>query len=126
MPRQLEHRIRRLAPEVWLSEMRPRLGLELVVSQDAEGRDHVLSKVLVLVIAPDDDEVRLEVVEYLAGLADLVDDTRSMGLAHATALVRAPFLAQPLRPAIRGAQVLRQARVLQRSLERGRPCSGRA
>ena len=43
-----------------------RLGLECIADVDGEGRHEVFAEVLVLVVAPYEDEVRVEVVDLLA------------------------------------------------------------
>jgi hypothetical protein len=43
----------------------PGLGLECIEAVDLKGRHAVLPEVLVLVVAEDDDQVRVEVVEFL-------------------------------------------------------------
>ena len=45
-----------------------RLGLELLAHEDTEGRHQVLLEVLVLVVAPDEDEVGAEGIDLLAHL----------------------------------------------------------
>ena len=42
------------------------LGLECIADVDGEGRHEVFAEVLVLVVAPYEDEVRVEVVDFLA------------------------------------------------------------
>ena len=67
------------------------LEINLVVCQDAEGRNDVLPEILVLVIAPEQDEVGVEGVNFLAELAEGVKDLGPVGFVRGDALVVAPF-----------------------------------
>ena len=55
------------------------LGLVFVADVDAEGRDEVFVEVLVLVVAPDEDEVGLEGVDLVADLPEALDEALPVG-----------------------------------------------
>src|SRR5881275_1301524 len=71
----------------------PGVQLGLIVGEDREGRDAVFLVVLVLVVAPDNDHVRVECVELLPGFPELIDHFLAMGSGVGLALVVAPLLA---------------------------------
>src|SRR5436190_22060288 len=59
----------------------PRLQVEfVVVSQHTERRDNVFLEVLVLVVAPDQHEIRVEIVEDLADRAEVVTEPLAAAL----------------------------------------------
>ena len=67
-------------------------ALKAVVGQDAEGRDDVLAEVFVLVIAEYNQEIGVEVEDFLADLAEAVDQPGAMLGGGGEALVVAVFL----------------------------------
>ena len=75
---QLQLPVARLVPAVRLAAIAPwpwyaRVDVEIVViAEEAEGRDDVLAEILVLVVAPDQHQVRVEIVEDLADRAEIV------------------------------------------------------
>src|SRR5215467_5922900 len=77
----------------------PGLQVELVVvAEHAERRDDVLLEVLVLVIAPDQHEIRIEIVEDLADRAEIVAEALAAAIGGPEAVVVAEFGQQLLRP----------------------------
>ena len=102
-----------LAPDV---VARRREG-ELVVGVDAVRRDDVLAEVLVLVVAPYQDEVRIECVECGPGLLHPADQIGAVAGRRRGALVVAPFSAHGLGPALRGPEIRRQVRILHHTPE---------
>ena len=67
------------------------LEINLVVGQDAEGGNDVLPEVLVLVVAPEEDEVRVEGIYLLAQLAEGIENLGPVGLVGGDPLVIAPL-----------------------------------
>ena len=102
-----------LAPDI---VARRREG-ELVVGADAVRRDDVLAKVLVLVVAPYQDEVRVERIERGPGLLHPADQIGTMPGRRRGALVVTPFGAHRLGPALRCPEVRRQIGVLHHAPE---------
>jgi hypothetical protein len=94
--------------------------LDRIVGQDAERRDDVLAKVLVLVVAPDHDEVRGEVVQPLSRLAEPFDQGRAMPAGRREPFVCTPLALHWLRPALRTAVVLGDERILEDMLQDAR------
>src|SRR5262249_6269442 len=84
MPLKLEAPVLGLSPPVGklIEEATgPGLQLELIVQTvHAKRRDDVLFEVLILVIAKDDDEVRMEIVQYLAHLAEVLGQVCTVAL----------------------------------------------
>ena len=108
-----EHRVRCLVPGVGAGPgVLPGLGLKRLEAVDLEGRHAVLPKIFVLVVAKDDDEVRVEVVELLARPAHALDQLGAMLPGMRLALVVAPLPAHGLWPGRRTAVALRQERVV--------------
>src|SRR5512145_737813 len=56
----------------------PRMSFDLVVSEYAKRRNDVFGEVLVLVVAPDQNEVRLEVIQSVADGAHSVEKRLAM------------------------------------------------
>ena len=70
----------------------PGLQVEVVVvAEDAERRDDVLLEILVLVVAPDQHEIRIEVVEDFPQRAEIVAEPFAATLRGAEAVVVAEF-----------------------------------
>src|ERR1700732_1563292 len=86
---QMKFLLRRLVPNV----SRRRTEVDRVVSIYAIRRDYVFPEILVLVIAPHEDEVGLEVVDRLAHLAEARQQRLAMMLGVGRSLVITPFLA---------------------------------
>src|SRR3569623_1642088 len=64
VPAHMESLVRRLAPDVWRRTWpRPRLDVHRVIGEDSETGNNVFAEILVLVVTPDHDEIRPEVVE---------------------------------------------------------------
>jgi hypothetical protein len=79
--------------------VRPDLLLETVIETvDAEGRNDVFLEVLVLVVGDDDDEVRLEVVDHRALLAEVRPHPLAVTRRRRQALVIADLLDHAGRP----------------------------
>src|SRR5262245_10762130 len=90
-----ERGIARLVPRVagfLPARLRPRPMLDRLVGEHAERRDDVFLEVLVLVVAPDQDDVGRELVEALARLAEALDQSLAMTPRRAEPLVRAVLL----------------------------------
>ena len=108
-----EHRVRAFVPHVVAGVARPVLRLDAVVGKDAERRNDVLGEVLVLVVAPDDDDVRPEVVEQRARVAEVTEQALAMRGRRRGPAVLGVLSPHRLGPA-RGVTVaLGQARVAQ-------------
>src|SRR5215467_6101166 len=110
-----EGRVARLVPRVLRrlpAALGPRPMLDRLVGQDAEGRNDVFLEVLVLVVAPDQDDVRRELVEPPARVAKPGDERFTVALGGAEALVGAVLLPHRLRPARRSAVALGEVGVL--------------
>ena len=93
---------------------------EFVVRADAVRRDDVLAEVLILVVAPHQDEIRIERVERGACTLHPAYKVGAMTGGRGGALVGAPFRPHRRGPALRGSKVLRQLRVLQHAPEDSR------
>jgi hypothetical protein len=69
-----------------------RLDRKIVVqTQDTKGRNDVLAKILVLVIAPDQHQVRVELVERGTDRAKVVGHARAVTLRGRVALIVSEF-----------------------------------
>src|SRR5262249_30781489 len=113
-----EHCVRRLIPGVvGGSGVLPGPGLKRLEAVDLEGRHAVLPKIFVLVIAKDDNEVRVEVVELLTRPPHALDQFIAMLPGVRLALVVAPLPAHGLWPGRRTAVALRQERVLHHAFD---------
>ena len=90
VPRITEGLLRRLIPNVAASAailVGEGLTLELVIRQHAEGRNDILLEVLVLVVAPNQDEVRIKGVQLLPQLAEALDHSIPQALGGGQAFV---------------------------------------
>ena len=95
-----EHLVAGLAPDVRaLAEPLERLERERVVGEHAERRDDIVLEVLVLIVAPHQDEVGPERVDLLALGAERAEDALAVRLERRDALVVPPFGAHGLGPA---------------------------
>ena len=94
--------------------------LDRLVRQHAEGRDDVFLEVLVLVVAPDQHEVRAEVVEAPPCLPEALDQRRPVAPGRAEPFVGAVLLAHRRRPSVGLAVPLGKVGVLQDTLEDAR------
>ena len=95
----------------------PGPGLKRLEAVDLEGWYAVLLKIFVLVVAEDDDEVRVEVVELLTRPPHAFDQVIAMLPGVRLTLVVAPLLAHGLWPGRWTAVALRQERVLHHAFE---------
>ena len=77
---------------------RPGTRLNVVVSQDAKRRNNVLGEVFVLIVAPDDDEIGLKIIDCGADLGHPLQQKLSMRGGGAGALVGPPFQLHGQRP----------------------------
>src|SRR5207245_7791026 len=93
-----ERRLHRLVPRVRPRRLLPGPVLDRVVGEHAERRDDVLLEVLVLVVTPDDDEVRREVVQHAPGPGEPRHERFPMTAGRLEALVAPPLLPHRLRP----------------------------
>ena len=109
-------RVLRLLP----ASLGPGPVLDRFVREHAERRDDVFLEVLVLVIAPDQDDVRRERVEPPARVAEAGDQRLTMSLRRAQPFVRAVLLSHRGRPAFRPPVALREVWVLHDALEDAR------
>ena len=113
VPRDAERGLGGLVPDVWRDAgALPRARLHLVVGEHAEGRNHVLGEVLVLVVAPDDHHVRAEVVEDAPGLPEVLDQRLAVARRAGGARVGAVLGLHRGRPARGIAVARREAGVL--------------
>src|SRR5262245_21962513 len=91
--------------------MKPGLKLGGVVGEHRKRRHAVIAKVLELIVAPDDAEVRLEFIERAPCHAKALDHFLTMGVGMRQSVVRAPLLAHRRRPIFQRPQLLRQRRI---------------
>src|SRR5262245_36063292 len=99
MPAQRDRRLFGLVPGVRAgSSTDPRLGCKSVVGKHAKRRDNVLSKIFVLVVAPQHDKIWLKIIQDLACLAELRDQELTVSHGGSLALVVAVFLAHGCGP----------------------------
>jgi hypothetical protein len=108
-----EHRVWRLIPGVGTGPgVLPGSRLERLEAVDLEGRHAVLPKIFVLIVAEDNNEVRVEGVELLACPPHALDQLVAMLQGVRLALVVAPLPAHGLWPGRRTAVALRQEWVM--------------
>ena len=81
-----------------------------VIAQKAEGRDDVLSEILVLVVAPHQHQVRVEIIKDLADRAKIIAETLAAAIGRREAIIIAELGDQLGRPT---------SRVFARSLDIG-------
>ncbi len=93
---------------------------EIVVRADAVRRNDVLAEVLVLVVAPYQDEVRVERIERRPCLFHPADQIGAMPGRGCGAMVVPPLRPHRLRPALRRPQMRRQVGVLQHAPQNSR------
>ena len=74
-------------------------------------------EIFVLVVTPDQNEIRFERVERRAHLANFVGHLFRVLMGERSSFIAAPLAAHALRPACRRAVFLRQARILQQALQ---------
>src|SRR5580765_8655020 len=94
-----ERLVLRLVPPVLAAVSLPGLHVDRVVGEDRERWHAVLAEVLVLVVAPEQDEVRLEGVELGTDLSEVMDQIVAVLVGVARALVGAPLLPHRRMPA---------------------------
>src|SRR6185369_8715245 len=112
----------RLAPDIGrCPRALPGARLDLVIGEDAEGRDDVLGEVLVLVVAPDHHDLRAEVVEDLPGVPEVAEEALAMPGRACRAAVVPVLAAHRLGPVARISVALRQAGVLKDAAKDARP-----
>ncbi len=106
----------------------PRLQRNLVVvAEHAEGRDDVFLEVLVLVVAPDQHEIRVEIVEDLADRAEIVAEALAAAIGGAQPIIVAELGQHLFRPVGRVLARGIDVRRLQGALEHaGQPLVGQA
>ncbi len=95
--------------------MRPGLDVHVVVGQDSVRRDEVLAEVLVLIIAPDQHHIGLELIQCLPGPFEPLDQRRPMAGRRGAPLVVCPLAAHQLRPVRRILLGCRDRGVLERT-----------
>src|SRR5262249_3375939 len=108
MARDRERLVLGLVPPVLAAVALPGLHVDGVVGEDRERRHAVLAVVLVLVVAPEQNEVGLEGIELGARLPEMMDQVVAVLVGVRRALVGAPLLARRRMPAGRRAKRLRQ------------------
>src|SRR5271169_2749495 len=121
---QLERPIGRLAPSVRPAAVAPMaidlpwLYREIVIeAQDAKGRDDAFAKVFVLVVPPDQHQVRVESVERGADRAEVVGHPRAVAPRGQVALIVGELgheFSRPVRPVL---AIGRHARSRQQAME---------
>ncbi|MEU9149822.1 hypothetical protein AB0D59_04570 [Streptomyces sp. NPDC048417] len=99
---------------------RERVDLGVVVGEDAEGGDDLLAEILVLVVAPDHDDVRLELVEGLLAPVESGAQPGTVPGGGSRPFVVAPFLLGQFGPVLGDFAVRRDVGVLQRRLQQVR------
>src|SRR5262245_56066343 len=92
-----------LLPHIVPARVRPRLVLDGLVRQHAEGRDDVLLEILVLIVTPDHDQVGREIVEHPSRLAEPREERLAMLARGAEPFIVAPVATHVLRPSVRHA-----------------------
>jgi hypothetical protein len=96
----------RLAPAIGFAAIAIRPGPQLeirIVTEQTKRRDDVLAEILVLVVTPDDNEIRIEVVKYLADGAEVVAKALAASVRRRQPVVIAEFgdkLVRPVRPVL--------------------------
>src|SRR6266540_7104707 len=91
--------------------VQPRLKLCLIVGKDGKCRNAVFAVVFKLVVAPDNAEIGLKLIERAAGHAKAVDHRLAMLVRVRLTVVRSPLSLHRLRPIVDRAQVLGQRRI---------------
>src|SRR5262249_47450451 len=109
-----------LVPPVLAAMSLPGLHVDRVVGEDRERRHAVLAEVLVLIVAPEQDEIGLEGVELGADLPEVMDQVIAVLLGVAGPLVGAPLLAHGRIPALRRSPALRQQWIGHQELDAAR------
>src|SRR5262249_32183704 len=107
-------------PRLFPARLRPRPMLDRLVGQDAEGRDDVFLEVLVLIVAPDQDDVWRELIESLARFPETFDQGLAVTPRCAEALVGAVLLGHRRGPAGGLPVLLGESRILEDALEDAR------
>src|SRR5947209_7866505 len=94
MPGDGEGSLLRLVPYVvTASEIPPWLKLHLLIRQNAKCRNAVVPKILVLIVTPDDDEVRLETIKLCTDDAELFNQLTAVLIGMCLASIVAPLCA---------------------------------
>ncbi|MDX3696512.1 hypothetical protein PV726_40765 [Streptomyces europaeiscabiei] len=96
---------------------RERFDLGVVVGQDAEGRDDLLAEVLVLVVAPEHDHVRAELVECLTAAGQIREQPLPVRGGGTDALIVPPFPLGEFGPVVDLLPLGGDVGVLERALE---------
>src|SRR5256886_12003263 len=114
----MEGGVRPLAPDILARPARSRIRLRVdpVEGEDAEGRDAVLTEILVLIVTPDQHDIGVERVQCLAAFAEPGDKPLPV-LGRGGDRV-GPFLPHRLGPARRVLQLLGDLLALQRAVEK--------
>ena len=108
----VEHFVVGLVPDVGtLTQPVEGNGVHLVIGQHTKRRDDVFLEVLILVVADDDHEIRIELVEFLSDGAKGLEYAGTMGLVGADALVVTPLQPHRLGPVVDVLHIFRDARV---------------
>src|SRR5437763_3096295 len=97
--------------------MQPRLNLRRIVSEDGKCRNAVFPIVLKLVVAPDNTEIGLKLIERAARAAKTIDHRLAMLVGMRLPFIRSPLPAPRLRPVINGTQMFGQRRICQTQLD---------
>src|SRR5262245_10932906 len=95
----------------------PGLHVDRVVGEHRERRHAVLAIVLVLIVAPQEDEVRLESIQLGPGLPEVVNEVAPVLVGVARAFIGAPLLAHRGMPARGRPQALGQERIGEQQLD---------
>src|SRR6267142_2890463 len=111
MTRDRERLVLGLVPPVLAAVTLPGLNLDRVVGEGRERRYAVLAVVLVLVVAPEQNEVGLERIQLGPRLAEVVDQIVPVRLGVGRALVGGPLRAHRWMPRLGCAQILGQQRI---------------
>jgi hypothetical protein len=98
MPFCVDHRVGRFAPGICRADPLEGTRFDRVECKDAERCNAILAEVLVLVIAPDQNEIRVERVQCRAHGAEPIDRTTAMRGRGLTGLVPGPFALHLWRP----------------------------
>ena len=114
--------VRRLVPRVvGRAPVLPGLDVLVVVGEHGKRRDDVLLEILVLVVAPHDDQIGLEIVERLARLGEMAAVDLARPRRGRRAPIVAELFAQRGRPARRVLHLVGHRRVVERGLHHEGP-----
>ncbi len=90
----LEHLILGLSPNIEsLSKTLERLKVKVIICQYTKRRDDIFPKILILIIAPNDNHIGLEGIDFLTDASEGVEYLSSVRLVGGDAVIISPFQA---------------------------------